>query len=363
MQLLNTFKKIDWLLMVAVFLLIFFGLTSLYSLGLGQTEQDFNLLHKQIFSSVLGIVLMLAVIFFDYRWLRVAAPWLYLASIILLIMVLFLGQNIKGTTGWFVFSGFSIQPVEIVKLSVVIFLAYFFVKYGHQRYQLPLWLKSFLIILPICALVILQPDFGSMAVIFLLWCGYVWLSGVSKKYILIFVLLIISLSFLTWQFILQDYQQDRIITFLNPNLDPLGSGYNVRQSIIAIGSGNMFGRGLSLGTQSQLHFLPVSEADFIFASIAEELGFVGVTVIFILYSILFYRLTKIIKNTKNEFGVFLVFGISLIFLIQVIINIGMTIGLLPITGLPLPFISYGGSFLVISLVLIGVVQSVKVRNM
>ena len=214
-----------------------------------------------------------------------------------------------------------------------------------------------------CVLILIQPDFGSMAVIFSVWLLMLLLMGIKKKHAIVFLLIILILSAISWQFLLHDYQQSRILTFISPNTDPLGAGYNVRQSMIAIGSGGIWGRGLGLGTQSQLHFLPISEADFIFASISEELGFVGAFVIFVLYLIFFYRLFKILKDIKDDFGLFLVFGLSAMFFVQVIINIGMCVGVLPVTGLPLPFVSYGGSFLVISLISIGIIQSVKMRSL
>ncbi len=351
----------DWLLLVAVFLLICFSLSSLYSLGLGQ-DKTFNLLNKQIIFSVLGIILMFVISFFDYRWWKFLSVWLYFVSIILLILVLFFGKTLGGTTGWFVLGNFSFQPVELAKLFVIIFLSRSFTKWINEKYQVSLWLKSFFIILPVCLLILIQPDFGSMAVIFSIWILMLILTGVKKKHILIFFLIILITAIFSWQFLLLDYQQDRILTFINSDIDPLGTGYNVHQSMIAVGSGGIWGRGLGLGTQSQLHFLPISEADFIFASISEELGFVGIIVIFVLYFIFFYRLFKIMCGIKDDFGLFLIFGLSAMFFVQVVINIGMCVGILPVTGLPLPFVSYGGSFLIISLISIGIIQSVKMRN-
>ncbi|MBU4481981.1 rod shape-determining protein RodA, partial [Candidatus Parcubacteria bacterium] len=352
LKFLNIFKKMDWLLLAVVFLLICFGLSTLYSLGLSN-DRDFNLLNKQILFSVLGFVLMFVISFFDYRWWRFLSIWLYFIAVFLLILVLFLGKTLGGTTGWFVLGDFSFQPVELAKLFVIIFLSRCFTKWVDEKYRVSLWLKSFFIILPVCLLILIQPDFGSMAVIFLIWILMLMLTGVKKKHILIFLLIILITAVFSWQFLLRDYQQDRILTFINPNADPLGAGYNVRQSMIAIGSGGLWGRGLGLGTQSQLRFLPISEADFIFASISEELGFVGALVIFILYFIFFFRLFKILRSLKDDFGLFLIFGLSAMFFIQVVINTGMCAGVLPVTGLPLPFVSYGGSFLIISLISIG----------
>ena len=361
-QIQTILKNIDWLLLVAVFLLVCLGLTSLYSLGLSEPEKDFGLLNRQVLSSVFGFIMLFVFVFLDYRWLNSLSIIFYIVSVLLLLLVLFLGTNLQGTTGWFVFGNFSFQPIELVKLSVIILLARCFSNWSHEKYTLRLWLKTFLIILPVCILLLLQPDFGSMIIILFVWFGLLFLSGISKKNFLIFLLILILISSIGWQFILRDYQQNRILSFLNPQNDPLGIGYNTRQSIIAVGSGGLFGRGLGLGTQSQLHFLPVSEADFIFSSLAEELGFFGILFIFVLYFFIFYRLFKIIKKTTNDFALLLVSGFCLMFFSQVLINIGMTIGLLPVTGLPLPFVSYGGSFLLISLISIGIIQSVKLHG-
>lgn len=358
---LTILRNIDWLLLVAVFLLICFGLSFLYSLGLSQ-ERDFNLLYKQIIFSLAGLLLLFIFILFDYRWWRFLSSWFYGLSVLLLILVLFFGQNIRGTTGWFVLGNFSFQPVELAKLATIIFLSRCLSSWSQEKYQASLWLKSFLVVVPVCFLLMLQPDFGSMAVFFFIWLAMLWVTGINKKHFFIFLLLALLVAVISWQFFLHDYQKDRILTFLKPGADPLGAGYSVRQSIIAIGSGGIWGRGLGLGTQSQLHFLPVSEADFIFAALTEELGFIGAVVIFTLYFILFYCLFKVMKRVKDDFALFLVFGLSLMFFIQVAINIGMVVGVLPVTGLPLPFVSYGGSFLIVSLISIGVVQSVKIRN-
>lgn len=358
----SIFRNIDWLLLVAVFLLICFGLSTLYSLALGSENKSFSILEKQIISSFLGFILVFIFIIFDYRLWRPVAFWVYGLSFILLFLVLFLGQNIQGTTGWFIFGKLSFQPVEFAKIAVVILLAKFFASRSKLDSQISLWFKSFLTVAPFGMLILLQPDFGSMAVIFFVWLAMLWFYGFNKKYFFIFLFILALTMIISWQFFLQPYQKERILIFLNPQSDLLKSGYNVHQSIVAIGSGGFFGRGLGLGTQSQLHFLPVSEADFIFAALGEEWGFIGASLIFILYFIIFYRLFKIIKNTKDDFGAFLAFGFAMIFFIQLLINVGMAIGVLPVTGLPLPFVSYGGSFLIMSLIMIGMIESIKIRS-
>ncbi len=356
------FKKIDWLLLVAVFLLICFGLTTIYSLALSDPQRNFNLFYKQLAFAILGLGLVFLLASFDYRWLQAVSGWLYLLSVTLLILVLFVGKNLYGTTGWFVLGNFSFQPIEFAKLAVIVFLARLFVGYSYEKKQSILWFKSLAVILPVCLLAMLQPDFGSTAVIILTWFGMLWLTGLNKKHLLIFLACIVVVSTISWQFVLRDYQKDRIISFLKPSRDPLGTSYNLRQSVIAVGSGGLIGRGLSLGTQSQLHFLPTSEADFIFAAISEELGFLGDLFILLLFGLLFTRMIKNLRHTKDDFGLFLIFGFLLMFFIQMAINLGMNIGILPVTGLPLPFVSYGGTFLIISLLAVGIIQSIRLRQ-
>jgi len=360
LKFLNIFKNIDWLLLVAVFLLVCFGLSSIFSLGLSQ-HSNFGLFGKQVLFSLIGILFLFIFISFDYRWWRSLSSWIYLVSVILLVLLFWFGKEVNGAKSWFIFGSFSFQPIELAKLSVIMVLARFFSSRAHLKYNLKIWWQSFLIILPISVLAFLQPDFGSVLVVVFIWFAMLWLSGLKKKHLWFFLGLVILLAIFGWRFGLQDYQKQRIAVFLNPELAPLGAGYNVRQSMIAIGSGQFFGRGLGLGTQSQLRFLPISEADFIFSSLAEEMGFVGVFFIFVLFFILFYRLFKIMNFVRDDFGAFLIFGLSAMFFIQMTVNIGMTLGLLPVTGLPLPFVSYGGSFLVISLLGIGIVESIKRR--
>ncbi len=354
---LNIVKKIDWLLLVAVFLLVGFGLASLYSLGLSQ--DDFTLFYKQIVFFAVGLIFVFLIASFNYRWWRFFSPWLYLLSLALLVLVLLFGTNFRGTTGWFVVGGISFQPVELAKLALIIFLARFFSSWSSSKGEKFTGLKSFLIILPALALVAIQPDFGSAAVILVGWFAMWWMYGINKKQFLILFLLFILVAVFAWSFMLQGYQKQRILTFLDTEADPLGSGYNVQQSMVAIGSGGLWGRGLGLGPQSQLHFLPISEADFIYAAISEELGFVGSIIILALYAFVFYRLVSICRKSRDDFGTFLVYGFLIMFFVQFVINIGMSVGMLPVTGLPLPFVSYGGSFLVMSFVAVGIIQSVK----
>jgi rod shape determining protein RodA len=212
------------------------------------------------------------------------------------------------------------------------------------------------------ALVLLQPDLGSVLILFMTWIVMVWLAGLNKRYLYFIFLILIAVSAFSWFFVLAPYQKDRVLNFIDSSRDPLDAGYNVRQSIIAVGSGGLIGRGLGLGTQSQLHFLPETQADFIFASLAEEFGFIGCIFILILYGLFFFRFYRAVRISRDNFSQLLTAGFLSIFFFQVAVNIGMSLGLLPVTGLPLPFISSGGSFLIMSFIMLGIVESLIIRN-
>ncbi|MFA6537736.1 MAG: FtsW/RodA/SpoVE family cell cycle protein, partial [Patescibacteria group bacterium] len=219
-----------------------------------------------------------------------------------------------------------------------------------------------LFVLSLVVPVILQPDFGSALVLLGIWFIMLLLTGVKKNILATILLVGVLLSGLAWGAFLQDYQKDRIKVFLNPTADPLGSGYNVTQAIIAIGSGNFWGRGLGFGSQSQLKFIPEAQTDFIFAVIAEELGFLGVAMVFALFGVIFWRLMILAKTASDDFGQFLIIGIMAVLLIHLTVNIGMNLGVMPVMGISLPFVSYGGSFLITCFVLMGLAQSVAVRR-
>ncbi|MFH1890176.1 MAG: rod shape-determining protein RodA [Candidatus Kuenenbacteria bacterium] len=359
---LSNIKKFDWVLFIPVLLLVLFGLSSIYSMTINVENSNLALFDKQLLFSVIGFILLFLFSFLNYRSLKNYTAILYTSSVALLIAVLFFGQTIRGTTGWFSFWEFSFQPIELMKFTLVIVLAHFY----HSKYKKFNWTKLFflsgLITLVPVILAMRQPDFGSAFILIIIWMAFFLLLGLKKKQIILFVILILISLAIFWNFILVDYQKDRIMTFLDPGHDPLGRGYNVRQSIIAVGSGKLIGRGLGLGTQSQLRFLPEIATDFIYANVSESLGFLGSVMMVLFFAFLFIKLLLIIKNTNNSFGLYLVYGFGIIFFAQAIINIGMNIGLMPVTGLPLPFVSYGGSFLVSCLISMGLIESVVIQQ-
>jgi rod shape determining protein RodA len=289
---------------------------------------------------------------------RSAAKLTYLLSLLLLIGVLIFGENIRGTKGWFQIFSFSFQPAELAKVGLILFLAWWIEKQSRRfdRWQFILTSGFFTILL--VALILLQPDLGSAIVLTSLWFGMLCLTGVKKRHLVFLVLIFAVAATTSWFCILQDYQKQRLITFVNPAYDQLGAGYNVRQSVIAIGAGQLWGRGLGFGSQSQLHFLPEAQTDFVFAVVAEELGFLGASMLLIIYFLLLWRLLAAAKRANSDFSAFTLIGIILLFFIQTLINIGGASAFLPITGVTLPFVSYGGSSLVINFLLLGIAESI-----
>ncbi|MBD3359641.1 MAG: rod shape-determining protein RodA [Candidatus Buchananbacteria bacterium] len=358
------FKKFDWLLFITICFLIILGLTLLYSVAIGsQSAQNLLNFNKQIVFFILGIFIIFTLaVFFDYRIL-IKFNWpLYIIGAGLLIAVLFFGKTIRGTTGWFDFGFFSFQPVEFVKIFLIIFLSKFFSDKAKYISQLKYLILSSLGVILLMALIVLQPDFGSALILFTIWVGLILLTGIKKSHLLFIVVLLVISSLILWFFIFQDYQKERVLVFLEPSSDPLGSGYNITQAMIAIGSGKIFGKGLALGSQSQLKFLPESQTDFIFAVLAEELGLAGIILLLALFGFLFYRLIKLAKKTHNNFALYLIVSVCILFFSQLVVNISGNLGLLPITGITLPFISYGGSSLIANMILIGLIESIAVRN-
>ena len=306
--------------------------------------------------------LMLIFGLFNYQKLKNYSLVIYSFCFLLLIGVLLFGQKIRGASSWFFLKGFGFQPVEIVKILFIIILAKYFAKYYQNMRQLKHLIISGVYTLILAGLVLIQPDLGSAFIIMLIWFFMLLLAGTRKLYLFFLLIIFLAAAIMGWQFFFKDYQKQRISIFLNPGADPLGYGYNVIQSLIAIGSGGVFGKGLGFGSQSNLNFLPEAHTDFIFAVIAEELGFFGVVLILGLLSLIFLRLIKIIQKASDNFARFLVIGVIIFFLGHVLINIGMNLGIMPIIGIPLPFLSYGGSSLLASFTAIGLAQSVAVRS-
>jgi len=358
------FKKFDWLLLITICFLVILGLTLIYSVAIGsQNDQNMINFYKQIVFFVGGIFLVLFItIFFDYRILIKYNSILYVLGLLLLLGVLFFGKTVRGTTGWFDLGIIFFQPAELVKVFIIVYLSKYFSDRAKYIGQLRYLILSSLGVILMMVLIVLQPDFGSAIVLFAIWVGVTLLTGIKKSHLFFMIILMIISSLILWGFVFQDYQKQRVLVFINPSLDPLGGGYNINQAIIAIGSGKLLGKGLAFGSQSQLKFLPESQTDFIFAVLAEELGFAGIFLLLLLFSFLFYRFIKIAKNINDNFALYLIIATAILFFTQMIVNISGNLGLLPITGITLPFISYGGSSLIINMILVGIIESIVVRN-
>ncbi|MFA6410497.1 MAG: rod shape-determining protein RodA [Candidatus Buchananbacteria bacterium] len=355
-------KNFDWILFGSVLLLLCFGLSAIYSIAISSDQPDFINFKKQVTFGVIGLVFLFFLSLLNYRLWQDFSYIFYIGSAGLLVAVLFLGRTIKGTTGWFSFLGINFQPVELAKVALIIFLAWFLSKKGQTIVEFKNFILAGMIAGFYFLLVLLQPDFGSAVILFLIWLLMMIFAGANKKHLLLLFVGILVAGAIGWLFLLQDYQKGRILTFLNPQSDPYGRGYHVRQAVTAVGAGGMLGRGLGFGSQSQLKFLPASQTDFIFAVIAEELGFLGVSLVLFFWFLILYRLVRAAKTVKDSFALYFILGVSAMFFCHIIINIGMNIGIVPVTGISLPFLSYGGSFLVTCLILIGIVENMVNRN-
>ncbi len=360
-RILARLRRFDWGLFLATALLLAFGLAAIGSLSFNKANASYVTFLRQLSFAGIGLIGLLVLSVIHYRFFRSTAWLWYLLGLVLLVGVLTFGTEIRGTRGWFSFFNQTFQPVELVKFFLILALGKFFAeRFDSQRPWRSVALSG-LVVAPVVALVFLEPDLGSVLVLVSIWVGMLVLARLPGRVILVCLAIAVLLAVTAWFTILKDFQRERILTFFDPGRDPLGVGYNLRQARVAVGAGQLFGRGLGLGTQSQLDFLPVQETDFLFAVIAEELGFVGSMIVFALYGFFFYRLFRILRSTNDDFAAFTIGGVVSLLLFQTVVNIGMNIGLLPVVGLPLPLLSYGGSSLIATLLMIGVVENIAIR--
>lgn len=337
---------LNWPITLSSCSLVLIGILVIYS---SSKELALN----QLILTVVGLLFFFVISQFDLNSLKNLINMAYYLTIILLLAVLILGIETRGSVRWIPLGIFNIQPSEFAKPVLILFLAKFWTR------NLPTWKNIFRSILwttPFFVLIFQQPDLGSSLTLIAIWIGMLIVAGVSIKKIIILTLISVCLIPTTWIF-LHDYQKQRISGFLTPDKDPLGKGYNLIQSTIAVGSGQIFGRGLGRGTQSRLQFLPEFRTDFIFASIAEEMGFVGSLIILSLYLFLLVYCLKISQNSEGLFSFLIIIGVFTMLLFQIFVNVGMNLGILPITGITLPLISYGGSSLIATFLSLGLVAS------
>lgn len=355
-------SKFDWLLMGALFMLMLIGLLTLFSL---KGVSPFSYFERQLVWVVIGILCLFFASFIDFRFFRTQS-WVvlifYLASVLLLVFVVMAGFSVRGVEAWFRIGSILVQPVEIAKLALIILLAKFFSKRHIEIYRVWHLAVSGLYLLIPTFLVLLQPDLGSALVLIAIWVLVVVFSGMKLRHLLVLFILAAILSGIAWIGFLEPYQKARITAFINPYQDPKGSGYQMIQSMIAVGSGETWGKGLGYGSQTHLHFLPEAETDFIFAAFAEEWGFVGVLVMLALIFVVLWRIIATGMVAADSFSRLYTVGFASLVFFQSFIHIGMNMGALPITGLNLPFVSYGGSSLVTLLIGVGILQNIKINS-
>ena len=352
-------KNIDWLLVCFIAPIILAGLFTMKTFV--PAEGSVNFFNKQIISIIISLAVFFIFSFIDFRFLKRTDVLVTLFLIFAgLLMVLFiLGHVSHGAKSWFNLGGFSFEPVDFMKLILVLILAkYFSRRHVEIRNIKHLFISGLYAVIPFL-LILLQPDFGSALIIFLIWFGMVLVSGISKTHLLA-VFLCGALAFmLLWIFIFAPYQKARIMTLVNPVADIHGTGYNSLQSTIAVGSGQIFGKGLGFGTQSRLKFLPEPQTDFIFAAFSEEWGFAGSLLILILFGLVIWRILLTASLGLSNFEMLFGMGIAIYFMSHILINVGMNLGIMPVTGIPLPFMSYGGSHLLTEFAGLGILMSMR----
>ena len=357
------FQNFDWLLIAAVAVLVLLGIILINNTTAGvegifdtaNLIEDFTF--RQIVYALAGFTILFVLSQIDYRIFAGLSWFFYLGMLGLLGVVFVIGRLTLGAQRWIPLGPFQLQPSEIGKLLIVLVLAKFLADNSKQMAKWrTLAFSLFIVIIP-TAMTYLQPDLGTSLIFIFVWGAMVLAAGLSWKQLLILGAILLVLLPIVW-FTMQDYQRARLTTFFNPTADPLGAGYNVTQARIAIGSGQLLGRGIGAGTQSQLQFLRIRHTDFIFSVIGEELGFFGGVFFFVLYGFVLLRMLRAAQVSRSVFGRLTAVGFAAALFFQAFVNLGMNVGIMPVTGIPLPFVSSGGSSLVTYLMMIGIIQSI-----
>ena len=346
-------KRADPFLFLAMILLLVFGLMAILS-----TNRE--ALGRQLIFALTGFLIYIGVSLFDYRLLKKVSIGLYVAVVGLLGLIFVSGVVTRGAARWLKFGAGQLQPSEFSKVALILLLAATLSPYISRLSFKGLLISVGLTLVP-GLLVYFQPDLGTSIILLTIWLGVIFAAGLRPAYLFLMAAGGLSLLVPLWS-VLKDYQRQRILSFLNPALDPLGGGYNVRQSVIAVGSGRLWGRGFGRGTQSHLQFLPEHYTDFIFAALSEEWGFVGALVLLLFFAVLLVRILRVARDAGDGFGSLIAVGVFSFLLPQIFINVGMNLGITPITGIPLPLVSYGGSSLWVTMMALGLVQSVAIRR-
>ena len=358
-QILSYLKQCDWVILGLALAVAAVGVAEIYSATQYELSETFYV--KQIYYIVLGLVVLALVVSLDYRLLSQQVPYIYLAAILALLLVLFIAPAIHGTRGWIPLGAFKIQPAEFAKVAIVLAVSRFLSENRAHFLNPGDIIKACLLVgLPL-GLILLQPDLGSaITLVPPLAVGLV-LGGLRRKWILAGVVLSILITAAGW-YSLKPYQKERVYTFLEPERDPRGQGYQAIQSRIAMGSGGLLGKGVTRGSQTALGFLPERHTDFIFSVVGEELGFAGSFIILASYFVIIMRSIRIAQTARDKLGVFIVLGSVSVLFFHILVNVGMVVGLAPITGIPLPLLSYGGSSMLTTFLLLGLIMNVGMRR-
>jgi len=367
---LSTWRHFDFWLLGAVALLVIFGITMIRSAIAGNIElAELDLVRRQLIFAIIGFVVILITASIDYHlWASVSRAMYYIAIFVLFTLFV-VGAAFFGSARWFDTGVILIQPSELAKIVLVIVLANFFTRTQNETHDLRWIIRSFLLTMGITIWILLQPNLSTSIVMFVLWIGMLWVSGLHMKHIMIFTLVVLVILIVAvplmikYDVILEDYQLQRIVNFVNPDPNARhGETYNIEQALISIGSGGLLGQGYGHGTQVQLRFLKVRHSDFIFAAMAQEFGFVGTVLVMLVLLFVIYRCLRVARLARDTFGGLIAYGVAVMIAFQVIVNIGVNLRLMPATGLTLPFVSYGGSSLLSILLGIGLVESVILRH-
>ncbi|MBI1870029.1 MAG: rod shape-determining protein RodA [Chlamydiae bacterium] len=357
---LRALKFINLKILFLMLFLLGIGLAFIYSASY-QDSGALLFVHKQLFFIGVGLIAFWFAMNMEFRTLNLASPFFYFSSLLMLVLVLWVGQIHNGAKSWFDFGFFSLQPSEIAKMGIVFMLARYLSERREDRFKLSYVLISTIWVGIPMLLILKQPDLGTAMVLVPVLLGMLFIAGARLRYLVGMILLSVLSLPVIWS-VLHSYQRQRLMVFLNPNRDPLGSGYHAIQSKIAVGSGGWFGKGWLQGTQSQLHFVPERHTDFIFSVLGEEWGFIGCWMVLLAYLLLILSALQVATSSEDLFGRLLAVGFVLVLIAHVIINTGMTVGVAPITGIPLSLISYGGSHLITIMACLGFIENIHIAK-
>ncbi|MCK6563516.1 MAG: rod shape-determining protein RodA [Dehalococcoidia bacterium] len=358
--------RFDYLLLVTSAMLVVYGLVLIHSASSttfdGPLTSFANPVARQALFAIISLGIMFAISQLDYHYLTHYAWLLYGIGILALIAVLLFGNEEYGSTRWFDLGIIQVQPSEFAKLATILLLARYFSEHGGDARELRALVMSLIIVVPAALLVFIEPDLGTSVVFGAIWLGVVIIAGVNRGHLLVLGAAFFAVLPFAWTFALDDYQVERISVLVNPDESPLDAGYNVIQSQIAVGSGQIFGKGLMNGEQTQLRYLKVPTKDFIFSVLGEELGFAGALALFLLFIVLLMRIIRAAQIAGDAAGQLIAVGVAMLILMQAFINIAVNVSIFPVTGIPLPFLSQGGSSLMSMFIALGIVQSIIIRH-